>query len=72
MEPTQMKARRMLRLPAVESKTGLKRSRIYQLEKIGDFPPRRKLSERAVAWDENEIDDWIESRPLARAEPGAA
>ena len=57
---------RLLRMADVIALTGLSRSRIYELEKIGNFPPRRKLSERAVAWSETELTEWIESRPLAR------
>ena len=58
---------RLLRLSDVTLATGLSRSRIYDLEKTGDFPPRRQLFERAVAWSETEVADWINSRPLARS-----
>ena len=59
---------RLLRLADVTLATGLSRARIYDLEKKGDFPPRRKLSERAVAWNQIEIIEWINSRPLARSD----
>lgn len=58
---------RFLRLADVVQATGLSRSRIYDLEKKGAFPPRRQLSERAVAWTETEVIDWMNSRPLARS-----
>lgn len=35
---------------------------ILKLESIGRFPKRIVLSPRRVAWDEAEIDAWIESR----------
>lgn len=59
-------APRFLRIRDVVVRTGLSRSRIYSLEAEGGFPRRRQLSERAVAWHENEVAAWIESRPLAR------
>ena len=64
---------RFLRIRDVVARTGLSRSQIYSLEAQGEFPPRRQLSERAVAWHEDEVVAWIETRPLARdAEIGDA
>lgn len=56
---------RLLRLPAVIALTGLGRDSIYRLGHAGRFPRPRKLSERASAWREDEIQEWIESRPVA-------
>lgn len=39
------------------------RKHIRTLEAAGRFPRRIKLGDRAVAWYENEIDEWIASRP---------
>jgi prophage regulatory protein len=50
---------RMLRLPEVQRKTGLGRSRIYDMESKGLFPKRVKLSERTTAWVEQEVDDFL-------------
>ena len=58
-------APRILRLPAVMDRTGLSRTRIYELEAVGKFPRRRKISVRAAGWLEGEVNAWIESRPLA-------
>lgn len=55
----------LLRLPDVQKLTGLSRSSVYRLEANGDFPKRVRLSERATAWREQELIDWIESRPRA-------
>ena len=55
---------RLFRLPAVLEKTGLKKTKTYDLIKQGQFPSPIPLSEdgRAVAWSSDDIDDWIESR----------
>ena len=50
------------RLPQVIERTGLSRSTIYLLMERQDFPSSIKLSERAVAWDSEAIDQWIDAR----------
>jgi len=60
-----------LRLPEVEARTGLKRSRIYELEAAGKFPKRVKLSERASAWLAHEIDGFLKDR-VAQSRKAAA
>lgn len=57
--PTSIK---ILRLPTVIQKTGLKRSSIYELISAGRFPAQLKLSTRAVGWLESDIDEWIQLR----------
>jgi len=52
----------MLRLPIVKDRVSLGRSSIYAAVKRGEFPPPVRLSERAVAWVESEIDAWLASR----------
>ncbi len=56
---------RILRRPEVESKTGLRRTRLDELERKGEFPKRVRISDRATGWRSDEIDAWIESRPRA-------
>lgn len=51
-----------LRLPQVLSKTGLSRSNLYRLVARGQFPKGFKLSERAVVWDEAQIDGWLQTK----------
>ena len=58
--------KRLLRLPAVEAKTGLKHSAIYEGIKEGDFPRQVQLGPKAVAWLEAEIDAWIDRRIAKR------
>ena len=59
-------APRLLRLPDVVARVGLRRSRIYDLIAEGDFPQPVSLSERAVGWYEHEITQWCASRPRAK------
>lgn len=58
---------KLLRLPEVESLTGLKKSSIYAGMKASPptFPYCVRLSTRAVAWKESEIQTWIGSRAAA-------
>lgn len=35
---------------------------IFNMEKRGDFPCRIVLTSRNVAWDLDEVEEWIESR----------
>lgn len=53
---------RLLRLPDVVRCTGLSRSSIYALQGEGKFPKSVKLSLRAVAWSQHQIQRWIEGR----------
>ena len=63
------KSRRVLRLPATEEKSGLKRDSIYRLGKLGKFPRRVKLSQHASGWFEDEIDEWLAERAAERGAP---
>jgi prophage regulatory protein len=56
---------RILRLPEVETLSGLKRSAIYAGAASGTFPKPRKLTATASGWLEDEVHEWIESRPVA-------
>lgn len=55
---------RLLRLRDVEILTGLKRSTIYALMRDGGGMPKPvRLTTRAVAWREDDIQAWCASRP---------
>jgi prophage regulatory protein len=60
------KTRRVLRLPATEAKSGLKRDSIYRLGRLGKFPQHVKLSKHASGWFEDEIDTWLAERAAER------
>jgi len=55
---------RLLRLADVCAMVGLKKSTVYALE---NFPPRIRLSRRAVAWRESDITRWIAAREQVNA-----
>jgi len=55
---------RLLRLPEVMARVGLKRSAIYQRMTEGRFPKSRSLGTKCTVWIESEIDEWI--RRVAR------
>lgn len=55
--------RRILRLPAVKTATGLGRTKIYALMKEGRFPRSRQIAgAHAVGWDSLEVEAWIASQ----------
>ena len=53
---------KLQRLCVVEERTGFKKSSIYAGVKMGTFPAPVRLSARAVAWREEDIDRWITGR----------
>jgi prophage regulatory protein len=61
--------RRFLRMPLVLEKTGLSRTRIFMLEKRGEFPARVKISTKACAHLEHEVEQWISARIAASRDP---
>ena len=56
----------MLKIKAVQQMTGLSRSTIYAYIDKGIFPRQVKLGERCVAWIEDEVMEWIDTRITAR------
>ncbi len=58
--------KRLLRLPEVMSKTGLKQSQIYEMARQGEFPGPVSLSPRVTTWVEEEVDQWISERIAER------
>ena len=64
--------KRFIRLPEVLSRTGYGRATIYRKMKDGSFPRSVKLGGpledsnafdcRAIAWIEDEVEQWIDSR----------
>ena len=59
---TPAKPSKLLRLPIVEERTGLKKSTLYAQVKAGNLPAPVRLSARAVAWREEDIERWISGR----------
>ena len=71
-QPTPKTKHRFIRLPEVLSRTGFGRTSIYRKMEDGSFPKSLKLGgppkdpnefdSRAIAWIEEEVDQWIESK----------
>jgi prophage regulatory protein len=53
---------KLLRFPAVRERTGLSRTTIWRLERHGEFPKHRRISANTVAWVEDEVSSWIQSK----------
>jgi prophage regulatory protein len=53
---------KVLRLPEVVSRVGLKRASIYLHIAHGTFPKQITLGDRAVGWIESEIDAWLTAK----------
>ena len=53
---------KLLRFPTVRERTGLSRSTIWRLERLGDFPMHRRISANVVAWVEEEVMGWIHTK----------
>lgn len=56
---------RLVRLREVCAITGLARSSVYRLARLGMFPSPRKIGLRAVAWPSDVLDAWISQRAAA-------
>lgn len=52
---------RLLRLPEVMDRVGLRRSAIYQRMSEGRFPKSRSLGPKCSVWVEAEINEWVVS-----------
>lgn len=59
---------KLLRAPQVKALTGLSRMTIYRLEQRGEFPSRVRLSRNSVAWRDQDVENWIASRPAVALE----
>lgn len=53
---------RILRLPEVISRCGLRRGSIYSRIKDGDFPSPIRLGANSIGWIESEVDAWLQER----------
>lgn len=52
----------LLNVHGVTAKTGLSKSRIYQLVRTGKFPRPRKIEDGRVVWLDSLVDIWITER----------
>jgi len=61
---------KMLRLPNVIELTGLSRSSIYLRMSKEEFPQSISLGGRAIAWLEEDINQWLEDKITASKNAG--
>ena len=62
---------RLLTRQEVESLTGLGRSTIYRLMRLGKFPTPIRIGGRAVRWSASELQGFLRDCPRATGEGGA-
>ena len=55
-------ANKFIRISEVMEMTGLARSTIYKYARAGSFPATVKISRRAAAWVEHEVNEWMAQR----------
>lgn len=53
---------RFLSLDEVMTKTGLKRSTIYNQMRLGIFPKNIEISSNRIAWLESEVINWMTTK----------
>lgn len=53
----------LLKRKEVVDLVGLCYTTIYNLEKQGKFPARRKVSKGRVAWVRSEVEEWVRNLP---------
>jgi len=63
-----MPTEKLLKIRDVCERTALSRSTVYEKIRKGEFPPPVKLGERAVAWREADVVEWLNALPTARAD----
>lgn len=59
---------RLITKSEVCERLGVSRSTLHRWMDAGAFPAPRQIGPRAVRWPEDQVNDWIDSRPAARSE----
>ncbi|MCW8331953.1 AlpA family transcriptional regulator [Photobacterium sp. SDRW27] len=59
---------KLIRQKEVTEMTGVSRASVYKLMAVGRFPKSVSLGDRAVAWVESEVQEWILERIAERDE----
>jgi prophage regulatory protein len=54
--------RRLIRRDELKRRVPYSLTHVWRLERRGQFPKRIVIGENRVAWDEAEVDAWIEAR----------
>lgn len=53
---------KIIRMPEVMAKVGLRKSAVYSMIKRGEFPAQIRLGENSVGWIEADVDEWVRIR----------
>ena len=61
-------SKRLIQMPEVISKTGLRKSVIYKMIRLGQFPAQVRTSPNVSTWLESEVDEFIDQRVSERNE----
>jgi prophage regulatory protein len=59
---------RLLRIKQVMERTGLRKTKLYQMQSDGSFPMRTQITSGAVGWVEEDVERWI-ARRIAASKP---
>jgi prophage regulatory protein len=70
MKTASIRPQRVLLQPEIQQVTGLKRTQIAKLERVGKFPRHVKLGIRRKGWLEHEIAAWQQARIAERDNGG--
>jgi prophage regulatory protein len=54
--------RRLIRRDELKRRVPYSLTHVWRLEQRGEFPKRIVIGENRVAWDEAEVDAWVEAR----------
>ena len=60
--------KRLLRIDEVLEMVNISKSVLYEMMGRGEFPRPVRISRRAVGWPQQDIHDWLDSRPTATRE----
>ncbi|MDA8137707.1 MAG: AlpA family transcriptional regulator [Desulfobacteraceae bacterium] len=62
---------RIIRKPEVLHKVGFSDTKLWRMEKAGEFPRRVALGGNSSGWFEMEVDEWMAQRAAERLNPDA-
>ena len=55
--------RKIIRSAEVRSRTGKSRTQLWRDVRAGRFPAPIELGVNSIGWFEDEVEDWLDSRP---------
>ena len=70
--PPPVKRDQLLRLPAVITLVGLRKSALYAMMRAGEFPKPVRIGGRSVAWSADAVYGWVQARLTTPQTEGGA